>query len=100
MRRVSSYLKMRVLGAIESAPGSSIVSRIKHVSEQQLSEALSRQKRDGRKLGEVLVEMGACTYKQIYEALALQQRMVGGDKQESQKTVAPQRTAGSSENIC
>ena len=34
MRRVSSYLKMRVLGAIESAPGSSIVSRIKHVSEQ------------------------------------------------------------------
>ena len=34
MKRVSSYLKMRVLGAIESAPGSSIVARIRHVSEQ------------------------------------------------------------------
>ncbi len=34
MKRVSSYLKMRVLGAIESAPGSTIVGRIHHVSEQ------------------------------------------------------------------
>jgi transposase InsO family protein len=34
MKRVSSYLKMRVLGAIESAPGSTIVARIHHVSEQ------------------------------------------------------------------
>jgi len=29
MKRVSSYLKMRVLGAIESAPGNSIVARIR-----------------------------------------------------------------------
>jgi putative transposase len=34
MKRVSSYLKMRVLGAIESAPGSTIAARIHHVSEQ------------------------------------------------------------------
>jgi len=34
MQRVSSYLKMRVLGAIESAPGSTVVARIRHVSEQ------------------------------------------------------------------
>lgn len=34
MQRVSSYLKMRVLGAIESAPGPTIVARIRHVSEQ------------------------------------------------------------------
>ncbi len=32
MKRVSPYLKMRVLGAIEFAPGASIVERIKHVS--------------------------------------------------------------------
>lgn len=38
MRRVSSYLKMRVLGAIESAPGSTIVARIRHVSEQPFVE--------------------------------------------------------------
>ncbi len=32
MKRVSPYLKMRVLGAIEFAPGKSIIARIKHVS--------------------------------------------------------------------
>ncbi len=32
MKRVSPYLKMRVLGAIEFAPGNSIIERIKHVS--------------------------------------------------------------------
>ena len=34
MKRVSSYLKMRVLGAIEAAPGETIAARIRHVSEQ------------------------------------------------------------------
>jgi transposase InsO family protein len=33
MKRVSPYLKMRVLGAIEFAPGNNNVERIKHVSE-------------------------------------------------------------------
>ena len=33
MKRVSPYLKMRVLGAIEYAPGASIVARIRHVGE-------------------------------------------------------------------
>lgn len=32
MKRVTPYLKMRVLGAIEFAPGSSNIDRIKHVS--------------------------------------------------------------------
>lgn len=34
MKRVSPYLKMRVLGAIEFSPGDTIVARIKHVSDQ------------------------------------------------------------------
>jgi len=34
MQRVSSYLKMRVLGAIESAPGNTNIARIHRVSEQ------------------------------------------------------------------
>ena len=34
MKRVSPYLKMRVLGAIEFAPGNSIKKRIEHVSQQ------------------------------------------------------------------
>ena len=32
MKRITPYLKMRVLGAIEYAPGTSITARIKHVS--------------------------------------------------------------------
>src|SRR5690606_25676145 len=32
MKRVSPYLKMRVLGAIEFAPGNTIIARIRHVS--------------------------------------------------------------------
>lgn len=32
MKRVTPYLKMRVLGAIELAPGDSIIERIRHVS--------------------------------------------------------------------
>lgn len=39
---VSSYLKMRVLGAIESAPGNTIVARIRHVSEPHRQAARPR----------------------------------------------------------
>jgi putative transposase len=35
MKRVSPYLKMRVLGAIEFAPGNSIAARIKHVAQNR-----------------------------------------------------------------
>jgi putative transposase len=34
MRRVSPYLKMRVLGAIDYAPGNTRIARIKHVADQ------------------------------------------------------------------
>ncbi|WNZ62187.1 adenylate/guanylate cyclase domain-containing protein [Myxococcus sp. MxC21-1] len=50
---------------------------LKYVTLAQLDEALARQRRDGRKLGEILVELGHCTYKQIYEALGLQNRIAG-----------------------
>lgn len=66
--------------------GASVVSRpplgellvgLKHLTSEQLRTALARQKLDARKLGELLVELGYCSFKQIYEALGLQQR-VGG----------------------
>ena len=38
MKRVSPYLKMRVLGAIEYAPGTTIVARIRHVAEQPFTD--------------------------------------------------------------
>lgn len=48
---------------------------LKYLTEPQLELGLQRQKADGRRLGEVLVELGFCSYKQIYEAIALQQRV-------------------------
>jgi len=38
MKRVSPYLKMRVLGAIEYAPGNTRVARIKHVASQHFTD--------------------------------------------------------------
>ena len=49
---------------------------LKHVKREELDAALARQRHDGRRLGEILVDVGVCTYPQIYEALALQGRGV------------------------
>ncbi len=48
---------------------------LKHISAAQLEEALREQRKDGRRLGELLVEKGFCSYRQVYDGLALQQRM-------------------------
>ncbi|MFN0064177.1 MAG: response regulator [Myxococcaceae bacterium] len=51
-----------------------LLVRLKHISNAQLETALTQQRGNGRRLGEILVEMGVCQYKHIYEALALQGR--------------------------
>ena len=38
MKNPTSYLKMRVLGAIQSAPGDTIIARIKAVSEMTFTD--------------------------------------------------------------
>ncbi len=38
MKRLSPYIKMRVLGAIEFAPGNSVIARIHHVSAQTFND--------------------------------------------------------------
>jgi adenylate cyclase len=47
---------------------------LKHIERPQLELALERQREDGRRLGEILVDQQWCTYEQVYEALALQNR--------------------------
>src|SRR5262245_4176477 len=47
---------------------------LKYATPDQVDDAIEQQRVDGRKLGEILVEQGACTFKQIYEALSLQNR--------------------------
>ena len=48
---------------------------LKYVEVADITAALEQQKKDGRRIGEILVEKGRCSYQQIYEALTLQERM-------------------------
>ena len=65
-------------GAVEHRPqlGELLVG-LKYLSPVQLEDALAHQQVDGRKLGELLVALGHCTYKQVYEALGIQGRVDG-----------------------
>lgn len=50
-----------------------LLVRLKHVTVAARDEALTRQRQDGRRLGEILVELGHCSFREVYEALSLQQ---------------------------
>ncbi len=56
-------------------PLGEILLGLKYVEEPALNEALETHRKDGRRLGDVLVEQGIVTQQQIHEALGLQQRM-------------------------
>lgn len=66
---------------------------LKYVSAAQIQAALDRQSRDGRKLGELLVELGFCTYKQVYEALSLQQRVASTSRRATSEAGEPASAA-------
>ena len=61
--------------ALDKPPLGEVLLGLKYLDERQLADALERQNHDGRRLGEVLVDLGWCSYQQVYEGLALQQRM-------------------------
>jgi adenylate cyclase len=73
---LSEALGLAQVTPLHRPPLGELLVGLKHISAEQLDTALARQKRDGRKLGEILVEQGLCTYRQVYEGLALQQRMM------------------------
>lgn len=60
---------------LDRPPLGEILLGLQYVSADALELILEKQKRDGRRLGELLVEAGACSHQQLYEALGLQQRM-------------------------
>jgi len=72
---LSEALGLANVTPLQRPPLGELLVGLKHLTPQQLETALERQKRDGRKLGEIVVELGFCTYRQMYEGLALQQRM-------------------------
>ena len=63
---------------LDRPPLGEILVGLQYLEERALHESLEKQKRDGRRLGELLVDAGACTHQQVYEALGLQQRMSAG----------------------
>jgi adenylate cyclase len=60
---------------LDRPPLGEILIGLRYALEPQVETGLASQQKTGRRLGEVLVEQGAITHKQLYEALGLQQRM-------------------------
>lgn len=63
---------------LDRPPLGEILVGLQYLSPDALELGLEKQRRDGRRLGELLIELGACTHQQVYEALGLQQRMSAG----------------------
>jgi adenylate cyclase len=61
--------------ALDKPPLGEVLIGLKYLEQDKLDAALDQQRKDGRRLGEILVEKNICTYQQVYEALTLQQRM-------------------------
>jgi adenylate cyclase len=63
---------------LDRPPLGEILLGLRYLEQPALDQALERQRVDGRRLGELLIELGACTHQQVYEGLGLQQRMGAG----------------------
>ena len=65
---------------LDRPPLGEILLGLGYVTQSALDLYLEQQRRDGRRLGELLTEHGACTHDQIAEALGLQTRMTRSSK--------------------
>jgi adenylate cyclase len=61
--------------ALDRPPLGEVLVGLRYAEARDVDGALEQQRKDGRRLGEILVEKGLCSYQQVYEALTLQQRM-------------------------
>jgi adenylate cyclase len=67
-----------------------VLVRLKHLTQEQLDTVREKQKTDDRKVGEIAIELGFCSYKQVYEALSLH-RQPGARYSPSSAEVDPSR---------
>jgi adenylate cyclase len=77
-RALSAAITRGEAVVLERPPLGEILLGLQYIDPSALEVVIERQRRDGRRLGELLVETGACTHQQVYEALGLQQRMSAG----------------------
>lgn len=60
---------------LDRPPLGEILVGLRYVELAAVTQALADQQRSGKRIGELLVEQGTLSHKQLYEALGLQQRM-------------------------
>lgn len=75
---------------LDRPPLGEILVGLRYVAEDQVEAGLATQQKNGKRLGEVLVEQGVLNHKQLYEALGLQQRMSPGGTVEAAPPPAPE----------
>jgi adenylate cyclase len=85
--------------ALARPPLGEILVGLKYLTIEKLEETLILQRRDGRKLGELLVACGACTHQQVYEGLGLQQRMASPEAENLVQDVVKEAAAAASNGI-
>jgi adenylate cyclase len=91
-RALSEALRSGTQVALDRPPLGEILIGLKYIEPKALDETLQQQRADGRRLGELLVDSGAVTHQQVYEALGLQQRMAAQPPDEADREL---RSAGS-----
>jgi adenylate cyclase len=74
-RALSAAVQQGDTVVLDRPPLGEILVGLRYVEQTAVTDALSAQQRTGKRLGELLVEQGSLTHKQLYEALGLQQRM-------------------------
>jgi adenylate cyclase len=74
-RGLAEALRTGAQVSLERPPLGEILIGLDYVKPGSLDEMLELQRRDGRRLGELLVDRGHLSQQQVYEALGLQQRM-------------------------
>ncbi len=88
---LASAMGLQQMGPSRNPRLGELLVGLKHITQDQLERARQMQEETGRKLGQVLVELGLCTYRQVYEGLALQKRFARKAEPEGANPSGPVR---------